>query len=215
MTHNQLCGILATVGIIFSQALAEPSSEIETRRGSDLIDVESTRLLRRYTTDVSFLTRWVDHVPASDTVPSPRDFLGYVVGTPTELTKPETINAYFRKLAETSDRVRVFSMGESRGGREMIIAAIADAGILERLEEIKAANHRLSDPRVTSEEEASRIARSIPPTYWITAGLHSPETGPPEMVMEPGFNRKTIHASGSFCYGVHYRGHKKTLKPLG
>ena len=162
MTHKVLCCIVATVGILCSQASAEPPTEIETRRGLDLIDVESTRLLRQYTTDISFLTRWVDHIPASDTVPSPRDFLGYVVGTPTQLTKPETINAYLRKLAQTSDRVRVFSMGESRGGREMIIAAISDAGILGRLEEIKAANRGLSDPRDTSEEEASRIARSIP-----------------------------------------------------
>ncbi len=165
-------------------ALASDPPAIETRRGPDVVDVESTRQLRQHTTDPSFLTPWVDYIPQSDTVPSPRDFLGSTVGTPKRLTKPERINAYFRRLAETTDRVKVFSMGRSHGDREMIIAAVADAEVLERLDEIKAANRRLADPGQTSREDAQRIAAATPATYWITAGLHSPETGPPEMVME-------------------------------
>lgn len=163
---------------------AEAGDAIEARRGPDPVDVQSTRRIRQYTTDPSFLTPWVDYLPQSETVPSPRDFLGYVIGTPKQLTRPQTINAYFRKLAETTDRVEVFSMGRSHGGREMIIAAIADREILSRIAEIKQANRSLADPRETSREEAARIANATPVTYWITAGLHSPETGPPEMVME-------------------------------
>ncbi len=75
-------------------------------------------------------------------------------------------------------------MGESHSGREMLIAAIADREILSRIAEIKQANRSLADPRATSRIEAARIADATPVTYWITAGLHSPETGPPEMVME-------------------------------
>ncbi len=158
--------------------------EIEARRGPDVVDVESTRVIRESTTDPAFLTVWVDYVPESDTVPSPRDFLGYTVGTPGRLTPAGRINDYFRRLAETSDRVLVSSMGRSHGGREMIIAVIADAEVLARLDEIKSANHSLADPRSTDRLEATRLAAAFPVTYWLTAGLHSPETGPPEMVME-------------------------------
>ncbi len=153
-------------------------------RGPDRIDTESTRLIREHTTDPSFLTEWVDHLPEHDTVPSPREFLGYGIGTPNKLTQPEKITAYFRELAKTSDRVKVFSAGRSDRDREMIVAAIADPGVLARLDEIKAAHRALSDPRVTDEKRAREIVRAVPPIYWITAGLHSPETGPPEMVME-------------------------------
>ena len=165
-------------------ALVGADDSIAAQRGPDQVDVESTRRVRQYTTDPSFLTTWVDYVPESETVPSPRDFLGYVVGTPNRLTAPDRINEYFRELAETTDRVAVFSMGRSHGGREMIIAAIADADVLARLDGVKAANHALADPRRTARPEAARIAATTPVTYWLTAGLHSPETGPPEMVME-------------------------------
>ena len=157
---------------------------VETMRGPDRLDVESTRLLREYTTDPRYLTEWVDHVPESDTVPSPRDFLGYVVGTPGHLTPPDRIVAYFRELERTSGRVRVFSMGRSHDGREMVVAAIGEEALLARQAEIAQANARLADPRRTTKAEATELARSVPPTYYVTAGLHSPELGPPEMVME-------------------------------
>ena len=183
VTLKVLCAALSAAWTLLAAA-GQADDEIEARRGPDPIDAQSTRQIREYTTDPSFLTPWVDHIPQSETVPSPRDFHGHVVGTPKRLTQPDAINAYFRKLAETSDRVRVLSMGRSHGGREMIIAAVAERGILARLDEIKAANRRLADPRGTSRDDAAVIAQSIPATYWITAGLHSPETGPPEMVME-------------------------------
>jgi len=163
-------------------AVAQQASEAQ--RGPDELDLESTRLLREHTTDPRFLTEWVDHIPESDTVPSPRDFLGYVIGTPGELTHPTEILAYFRELERTSDRVRIISLGKSHGGREMIMAAIAAPEILARIGDIQAANRRLADPRGTTRDEARIIAATTPATYYITAGLHSPELGPPEMVME-------------------------------
>ncbi|MEE8148120.1 MAG: M14 family zinc carboxypeptidase, partial [Longimicrobiales bacterium] len=176
--------LIAAPGSARAGSPPDREDTIAARRGPDPVDLESTRQIRACTTDPSFLTAWVDYIPDSSTVPSPRDFLGYVVGTPNRLTQPQKINAYFQRLAETTDRVRVFPMGRSHGGRQMIIAAIADADILARLEEIKAANRSLADPRRTTREEAGRIASTFPATYWMTAGLHSPETGPPEMVME-------------------------------
>lgn len=148
------------------------------------IDAEYTRQIREHTTDPSFLTPWVDHLPASDTVPSPMKFLGYSIGTPNKLTQPDKINAYFRELAKASPRIRVFSMGLSNSRREMIVAAIADEALLGKIDDIKAAHRALSDPRITPEAKAKELAKNTPPIYWITAGLHSPETGPPEMVME-------------------------------
>ena len=170
------------VAVYACSALAQEG--VETRRGPDALDVESARLIAEYTTDPQFLTEWVDHIPESATVPSPRDYLGYVIGTPGELTHPNEILGYYRQLEKTSKRVQIFSLGRSHGGREMILAAIASPEILARIPEIHEANQRLADPRTTTPEEARAIAASIPASYYITAGLHSPELGPPEMVME-------------------------------
>jgi hypothetical protein len=163
------------------------AAEVPRRIGRDRVDVESTKKIREFTTESGFSTSWVDHVPLSRRVTSPTKYLGHVVGAPGQLTPPEKINDYFRELARTSRNVEVFSMGKSHGGREMIVAAIGSPKNLRKLDAIKAAHRELADPRVTSEVRAREIASKTPPIYWVTAGLHSPETGPPEMVMELGF----------------------------
>src|SRR4051812_12416051 len=45
-----------------------------------------TKKIQEYTTEKFFLTELVDHLPASDKVPSPEKVLGYVMGTPDKLT---------------------------------------------------------------------------------------------------------------------------------
>ncbi|MDE3152004.1 MAG: hypothetical protein KGL93_07115, partial [Gemmatimonadota bacterium] len=42
----------------------------------------------------------------------------------------------------------------------------------------------LTDPRVTSAEKAKELEQVAKPVYWITSGMHSPERGGPEMLME-------------------------------
>lgn len=185
-------GFVATISTSLScAALASPGSdqpdEFPSKRGRDKLDVDYARDIAAHTTDPAFSNEWVDHLPVSRAVPSPKQALGYSIGTPGVLTAPERINAYFRELAAASPRVQVFSIGQSHGGREMIVVAIGSKSNLAKLEQIKARNHELADPRVTSEARAREIAKDTPPLYWLTGGLHSPETGPPEMVMELGY----------------------------
>ena len=71
---------LTTVLFLFFLSLALPTSAQQE------IDKESTILIKEYTTDERFLNPLIDHIPESDTVPSPREILGYVVGTPKKLT---------------------------------------------------------------------------------------------------------------------------------
>ena len=42
----------------------------------------------------------------------------------------------------------------------------------------------LTDPRKTTEEQARQIIGTAKPIYWFISGMHSPETGGPEMLME-------------------------------
>src|SRR6185503_18948608 len=50
------------------------------------INEDYSAKIKEYTTEKYFLTELVDHLPASDKVPSPDKVLGYVVGTPNKLT---------------------------------------------------------------------------------------------------------------------------------
>src|SRR5882757_2301752 len=65
--------------------------------------------IKEYTTEKFFLTEMVDHLPASDTVPSPDKVLGYVIGTPNKLTYTKDMYRYYRELAKASPRVKIFT----------------------------------------------------------------------------------------------------------
>jgi hypothetical protein len=151
------------------------------------VDSAYTAEIRRLTPvheQYRFATELVDHLPASATVPTPLKVLGYVPGTVGRLSKVADINRYFRALDEASPRVRLFSMGQSDEGREMIVAAIADEAVLARMDEERANAAKLADPRTLTKEERARLIATTIPSYWLTGSIHSTETGSPEMLME-------------------------------
>ena len=92
------------------------------------IDQQYTDLIHKYTTDPSFTSPLVDYLPASKTVPTPAKILGDVSGAPDMLPYAEDVYKYFRMLESASPRVKVFTIGHSEEGREMIAAAIASSG---------------------------------------------------------------------------------------
>ena len=66
------------------------------------IDEEYTKLIKQYLQDPRITTELVDHMPASETVPSPLKFFGRIPGTPGELTYAKDINRYYEALAAAS-----------------------------------------------------------------------------------------------------------------
>ena len=151
------------------------------------IDAAYTAKLKELTpTDPNwkFTTELVDHLPASKTVPTPLAVLGYVPGTIGKLGSTAEIYKYFRTVAEKSPRVKVYSMGQTELGREMIVAAIADEATIKRLDDYKAMTRRMADPRGISAAERQKLLREAKPIYYISASIHSPETGSPDMTME-------------------------------
>jgi len=144
----------------------------------------SVEKIREYTTAPEYLPESVSYVPDSDTVPSPTKVLGHLAGAPDELSRVTDVHGYFRRLDEASDRVQTFVIGTSEEGREMLLALISDPENLANLDHLKDVTARLADPRRTSREEARRLAAEGKVFYWLTGGLHSGETGSPEMLME-------------------------------
>ena len=150
-------------------------------------DTAYAKRIKEYTTDPRFLSPLVDHLPASETVPSPLKYFGDIIGAPKILHHTDEIYGYLRELAAASPRVRVRSIGRTEEGREMIECIVADESVLAHLDHYRRALNRLSDPRGVSEQEAGEILRSAKPIYYAMGGLHSPETGSPEMLMEMAY----------------------------
>jgi hypothetical protein len=148
------------------------------------VDKEYTRLIKEYLQDPRITTELVDHMPASDTVPSPLRFLGRIPGKPGELTCAKDIYRYYEALAKASPRAKFWKIGTTEEGRDQVILAIADEATIKDLDKYKDILARLGDPRKLSDEQARELIKIGKPLYWANSGIHSPETGGPEMLIE-------------------------------
>ena len=171
------------VSLALALAVLTPSA-IRAQQPNDSAYTARIRELTPTDSTWKFTTELVDHLPASATVPTPLKVLGYVPGTIGRLAYVEELNRYFRAVEKASPRVRVFSLGMSDEGREMIVAAVADSATIARLDDYRAMAARLADPRGLAPAERARLLRTAKPIYWLTGSIHSPETGSPEMLME-------------------------------
>ena len=188
--HRRSCAfVIGILGLILScPAVGIPQSgkaKPAAKAAPQTLNEQYSAKIREYTTEKYFLTELVDHLPASDKVPSPDKVLGYVVGTPDRLTHNADINSYMRELEKSSPRVKVFRMGLSDEGREMLAVVISDEANLAGLARIKEVNALLADPRkIKDDAEATALIAETRPIYWLSGSIHSPETGAPEMLME-------------------------------
>jgi Zinc carboxypeptidase len=177
-----IAALLSGVGAA-AVAAAEPTA-VGAAAGPDTPEANSSEEIASATTEPRFLSPWVSYVPASATVPSPRAFLHRIAGAPGELVDSSAAYAYFRALASASPRAKLFKIGRSEEGRDIVLLAIADEqGILD-LDQLKADTARLADPRKTDAAAAARIIQSGRPIYYFNAALHSDETGSTETMLE-------------------------------
>jgi hypothetical protein len=113
--------------------------------------------------------------------------LGDVAGAPGKLPYAEDVYKYMRMLERARpDRVKVFTIGTTEEGREMIAVAVGSEQLISKLEENRARLTKLADPRTINmdDAEADRLVTASFPVYYITGTIHSPETGSPTALME-------------------------------
>jgi len=150
------------------------------------LDREYTAKIAKDTTDPSLNSPLTDYLPASSNVPTPAAVIGDIAGAPNVLPHSAEVYEYFRLLASKSPRVKVFTIGKSEEGREMIAVAVADESLLAARDANDARLAKLADPRTIrlDDAEADRLVAASTPVYYITGTIHSPETGAPTALME-------------------------------
>src|SRR5947207_1000044 len=150
------------------------------------VDQEYTKKIAEYTTEKFFNSPLTDYLTASPNVPTPQSVIGDVAGAPGKLPYAEDVYKYMRLLEKASPRVKVFSIGTTEEGREMIAVAVASEGLLAKLEENRGRLAKLADPRTINmdDTEADRLVDQSFPIYYITGTIHSTETGAPTALME-------------------------------
>src|SRR6266513_4859820 len=187
MNLNRISSVFFAGAFLLSgTALSVRAQNGYSRDTSQPVDQEYTKKIAEYTTEKFFNSPLTDYLPASPSVPTPQSVIGDVAGAPGKLPYAEDVYKYMRMLERASPRVKVFSIGTTEEGREMIAVAIASEQLISKIEENRARLTKLADPRTINmdEVEADRLVAASFPVYYITGTIHSPETGSPTALME-------------------------------
>src|SRR5580693_2755216 len=150
-------------------ASAEAASPAQATPAPQKLDDEYTKLIKEYLQDSRITTELVDHMPASDTVPSPLKFFGRIPGTPGELTYAKDINRYYEALAAASPRAKFWKLGQTEEGRDQVLLAIADEATIKDIDKYKGMLAALGDSRKTSEAQAQELLHTAKPIYWVNS----------------------------------------------
>src|SRR4051812_30468204 len=177
------CGLLLAVTAAAPAYAQGPRTTATPQK----LDEDYTARIKKATPDPRIITELVDHMPVSATVPSPLKFFGYVPGEPGNLTYHADIVRYYEALEKASPRVKLFRVGKSEEGRDMVALAIADEATIKQLDKYKDITARLTDPRKLQDAEAKQLIATGKPIYYATGSIHTPETGSPEMLIELAF----------------------------
>lgn len=173
--------VAALVALLLSSA---PSAQ-RSRPASLPDDADFGAFVKTATTRPEYLSPLVDHLPRKAGVPTPKDVLGYQVGTEKKLTYWADQQKWYRALEQAlPGRVKTTVLGTTEEGREIMVVYIASEANLRRLDQNRANLRRLADPRGLAPDEVKRLLATTTPHYHLSAGLHSGETNTSEMLME-------------------------------
>ena len=117
-------------------------------------------------------------------IPAPRDVLGFAPGEDFKLADWAQITAYFERLDAASERLTLVEVGPTTMGRRLIMAVITSEENGRRLEEIKAIQKRLHDPRGLGPAERQDVIRRGRAVVYFSCSIHSTEIAASQLSME-------------------------------
>lgn len=112
---------------------------------------------------------------ANKALPAPESVLGHKPGDDFYLATYDDARDYFRKVAASSNRVKLINVGKTTRGAEWEIAIISSPQNLANLERQKEISRRLADGRGLTDQTARALAREGKAIVHIDGGLHSSE----------------------------------------
>lgn len=109
---------------------------------------------------------------------SPEQFLGYKTGT--KFTRQNKITEYFKAIAAAkTDMVKIEKYGETNEGRELMLAIVASSENLQRLDDIRKNNLRLTGLL----KDNNGTTAGTPAIVWLSYNVHGNEASSSEAAM--------------------------------
>jgi hypothetical protein len=124
---------------------------------------------------------------AAAKITTPKEHFGFAIGDDYHLATYTQTEAYFRKLATESDRVRLVEMGRTEEGRPHLMLVITAPENLKSLTRYKDIAQKLARAEGVSDAHARALAVEGKAVVWIDGGLHASETVGSHQLIETAF----------------------------
>ena len=111
----------------------------------------------------------------AQTVPSPKSHFGFNIGDNYQLATFTQTEAYLKKLAAVSKKVKLQVIGKTEEGRNHYMVIVSDPSNLANLEKYKSISQKLAHAEDLSVAEATQMANEGKAVVWIDGGLHATE----------------------------------------
>lgn len=109
-------------------------------------------------------------------VTSPREHFGFTIGDDKQLATWTQTEAYFKKLAAESDRLKLVEIGTTEEGRTQYMLVCSSPENLKNVERYRREAQKLARAEELTDDEARALAQAGKPIVWIDGGLHATET---------------------------------------
>ncbi|WP_276484302.1 M14 family metallopeptidase [Paraflavitalea pollutisoli] len=123
----------------------------------------------------------------AQSVPAPKEHFGFNIGDNYQLATYTQTEAYFKKLAASSDRTKLVEMGKTEEGRTQWMLIVSSPANLAKLDQYKKISQQLAHAEDLTEEQARALAAEGKAVVWIDGGLHATETVGAHQLIETAY----------------------------
>ena len=124
------------------------------------------------------------HAQTAGHITTPKEQLGFNIGDDYMVANYTQLEAYWKKLAAESPRMKLESIGKTEEGRDQYMAVISSPENIRNLAKYKEISRKLALAEGVGEQEAHALAKQGKAVVWIDGGLHATETVGSQQLME-------------------------------
>ena len=123
----------------------------------------------------------------SQNIPTPKEHFGFNIGDDYQLATYTQTEAYFKKLAAASDRVKLVNIGKTEEGRSQYMLIVSSPENIKKLDRYKEISQKLAHAENLTDLQAHALAAEGKTVVWIDGGLHATETVGTHQLIETAF----------------------------
>eukprot|EP00388_Colpodella_angusta_P018515 GDKJ01046134.1.p1 GENE.GDKJ01046134.1~~GDKJ01046134.1.p1 ORF type:complete len:214 (-),score=20.66 GDKJ01046134.1:321-962(-) len=121
-------------------------------------------------------------------IPTPKEHFGFNIGDDYQLANYTQTEAYFKKLAAASNRVKLVDIGKTEEGRTQYMLIVTSAENQKNLAKYKEISQKLAHAEGLTPAQAKALAAEGKAVVWIDGGLHANEVVGAHQLIQTAYN---------------------------